>query len=138
MRRLLAILATLSLLVGVAAFTAATVSATCTEGKITVARDTNGGGGTKVFCFPNDIADLDDIDGPCWTLQSDWSDCISSVRVPNSTNDYVCLWTGDNFTGSGLRIIGPVPSNQALWYNLPSTWQDSVDSIEWGSNCLTD
>lgn len=115
----------------------AVVSATCSEGQIIVAQNTNGGGGTKTFCFSTDRYNLASISGPC-NFGSSWNDCISSVRVNGGPNAFVCLWVYAGYTGNGLRIVGPYPANQSTWYNLPSWIADATSSIEWGSNCLTD
>lgn len=112
------------------------VDAACSAGKVTLADGLNGGGSHLILCTPGDISNLANLSGGPCVLS--WGDCLSSLRLTSGTGAYVCLWTDAGFSGSGLRVIGPYPVNQTLWYNLPSTWNNHVSSIEWGINCLTD
>lgn len=109
------------------------VSAACAGSSITVYPDANGGGVSKTFCAPNNVANLASIGSTSCLPFPSWNDCISSVTVKlvAGSSSGVCLWTDKDFTGNGLRFI-----NSITKYNLGSTWNDKVSSIEWGYNCF--
>lgn len=137
-RKLRVILATLALLSATVPFLVVpSVNAACSGGRssITVYPNANGGGTPKTFCASSDVSNLASIgSGSCLPFPS-WNDCISSVTVDivSGSSLGVCLWTDSGYQGDGLRFI-----SDRTKYNLGSTWNDKVSSIEWGSGCLTD
>lgn len=135
-RRLKVLLVAAALSLGVLGFSAPTVAASCSQAKITLYANPSGGGSALTICYALDIPNLNVYSAgtDCGFVLPNWNDCASSVfYIEFTVNTAVCLWTNNNYGGNGLRFV----SNSGT-YNLTTPFNNSVTSIEWGNNCLTD
>jgi len=72
-------------------------------------------------------------DGQFFFSYGTWNDCISSVAWSFDGNSQACFNTEASYTGNVLKI-GPGNSG---WGNMPSTWDNSVSSIDYADvNCF--
>jgi peptidase inhibitor family I36 len=87
----------------------------------------------------HDIADLKDFHGPCLTSdpspsggigESNWNDCISSVRVAPGWR--ATLFGDDGYRGSQLEVTADVPDLKLVPGRCASGMDDCVTSIRIG------
>lgn len=88
----------------------------------------------KSALVTNDIADLKDFKGPCFTPgqspgtgESNWNDCISSVRVASGWK--ATLFGDVDYHGSQLEVIADVPDLKSVPGRCGSGMDDCVTSI---------
>lgn len=93
--------------------------------------------GGRSALITQDIADLKDFKGPCFTSdntgiiqfsgESNWNDCISSLRVTPGWK--ATLFGDDHYHGSQLEVIADVPDLKFVTGNCGSGMDDCITSI---------
>lgn len=89
----------------------------------------------KSALIMQDISDLKDYEGPCFTPasypngggESNWNDCISSVRVTPGWK--ATLFGDDHYRGSQLEVTADVPDLKLVPGRCGSGMDDCVTSI---------
>ncbi len=75
-----------------------------------------------------DIADLDDLSGPCGTgAGSDWDDCISSIQIPSGWE--ATLFEHDNYGGASEIFSANVADLERRPGPCGDGWDDCASSI---------
>ena len=75
-----------------------------------------------------DVADLDDLSGPCGTgAGSDWDDCVSSIKVPSGLE--VTLFEHDNYGGASTTFTADVADLERRPGPCGDGWDDCASSI---------
>lgn len=88
--------------------------------------------------FTNDVSDLKDVDGPCYTsvgydlydgsdIESRWNDCISSVRIAPGWR--ATLFGDANYRGGQLQVTSDIPDLKLVRGSCGSGLNDCISSI---------
>ncbi len=101
-------------------------STTLSNSLVTVYQDPEFRGGSRALM--GDVADLDDLSGPCGAgAGSDWDDCISSIKVPSGWE--VTLFEDDNYRGASTTLTADVQDLERRPGPCGDGWDDCVSSI---------